>query len=253
MINDALFFENFVFTEFCFTAFRHNDISKGLSLHYIAYMREGSCNIVGENYSFRINEGDFFYLPKNFKYHSYWSVGDSGVVRFDSYGFKTLPRRDNIVYLPQKISPFEQAISINQKLAVSKSTDLYSIGLFYQLLGALINRMTCVPENRKSAIVQKAEAFMRENSDYKAADIARHCRISETGLYDAFKEVRGYTPVVAKHKIIVARACELLMATDMSVEEISSRLGFGNAAYFRKIFFRETQKTPREVRRESVF
>ncbi len=251
-MNDTLFFNNFVFTEFCFDSFRHNDISKGIEHHYIAYMREGYCNIVADNNSFRVNEGDFFYLPKNFKYQSYWNVGNNGVVRFDSYAFKNMPRRDNIVYPPQAISAFDNATKLNEKLSLNKKVDFQSVGLFYQLLGVLVEKMACVSKDRKNDIVQKAEEYMHESLRCNAADIAKHCGISQTGLYEAFKAVRGYTPVTAKHKIIVERACSLLVTTDMSVEEISLHLGFGTAAYFRKVFFAETNKTPREVRREPI-
>lgn len=251
-MDDTLFFDNFVFTEFCFDSFRHNDISKGIEHHYIAYMREGYCNIVSAKKTFRVNEGDFFYLPKDFRYQSYWNVGNSGVVRFDSYAFKNMPRRNNIVYPPQSIDAFEAALELNEKLTRNKNVDFQSVGLFYQLLGVLVDKMTCVSKNRKNDIVQKAEEYMRENLGWKASDIARHCGISQTGLYEAFKEVRGYTPVTAKHKIIVELACGLLVTTDMSVEEISRHLGFGTAAYFRKIFFEQTQKTPREVRKKPI-
>jgi len=109
--------------------------------------------------------------------------------------------------------------------------------------------MIYIPQGRKYHIVEKAEEYMHENIHCKAPDIARYCQTNQTELYEAFKLVRGHTPVTAKHKIIVKMACELLITTDMSIEEISTKLGFGNAAYFRKIFFEQTQKTPREFRK----
>lgn len=251
-MNDTVFFNDFVFTEFCYNAFRHNDISSSISYHYIAYMREGHCSIVTDKYTFHINEGEFFYLPKHFKYHSYWYLGARGVVRFDSYAFKTLPRRDNIVYEAQPIPAFPEALALNEKLTQNKTVDFQSVGLFYQLLGLLVDKMACLPGDKKSALVHKAEEYMRENPNCNAAEIAKHCGISQTLLYDAFKTARNCTPVKAKQRIVVERACALLRTTDLTVEEIIAQLGFGSDAYFRKIFFQETGKTPRELRREPI-
>ena len=44
-VNNTVFFNDFVFTEFCFNAYRHNDVTTGIVHHYIAYMREGCCQI----------------------------------------------------------------------------------------------------------------------------------------------------------------------------------------------------------------
>lgn len=251
-MNDTLFTNDFIFTEFYFNTFRHNDISQGTEHHYIAYMREGYCNIIAGKDSFTVNEGEFFYLPQHFRYHSYWNVGNNGVVRFDSYAFKSMPLQHNIIYQPQSISPFHAANEINEKLARDKNIGFQSVGLFYQLFGLLVEKMICMPKERKNSIVQRAEEYMRDNIHAKAPDIAKHCGISQTGLYEAFKLVRDYTPVVAKHKIIVEMAREMLTTTNMSVEEISTALGFGNAAYFRKIFFNATQQTPREFRKKTI-
>ena len=255
-MNNTLFFDDFVFTEFCFNGFKSNDNSAGINYHYIGYMREGSCSIVAGKKSFTVNEGDFFYLPKHFKYRSNWKTGKSGLVRFDSYGFKTIHLKQNMIYPPQAISPFETAIKLNEKLSKYKSVGSKSvgafygaIGLFYQLFGVLAEKMIYAPQERRAYIVQRAEEYMGENYHGKASEIARYCETSQTELYEAFKEIRGYTPVTAKHKIVVERAGEMLITTDMSIEEISAKLGFGNAAYFRKIFFGVTGKTPREFRK----
>ncbi len=252
-MNHTRIFNDFVFAEFCFNTYRHNDVTSGISDHYIAYMRQGRCHIVAGKESFCINEGEFFYLPKGFRYHSHWYAGENGVVQFDSYAFKTMPQWNDIIYPPQAIAPFADAIECNQILAEDKNVDFSSIGYFYQLLGLLVNKMVCLPADRKSAIVQKAEEYMRENVRCSAAELARHCGISQTALYEAFKVVKGYPPITAKHKIAVEQACSLLRTTDLPVAEIIQQLGFSSDAYFRKVFYRQTGKTPRQVQKESVF
>ena len=50
-----------------------------------------------------------------------------------------------------------------------------------------------------------------------------------------------------------SKAVELLITTDMQVEEISSLLNFSSTSYFRKVLYKHTGKTPREIRRTSPF
>ena len=48
---------------------------------------------------------------------------------------------------------------------------------------------------------------------------------------------------------MIQHAIELLANTDMTVEEISRRVGFSSSNYFRKIFIKLTDKTPKELRK----
>ena len=52
-----------------------------------------------------------------------------------------------------------------------------------------------------------------------------------------------------KHRIQIELATSLLEATDLSVEEISDRLGFSSPAYFRAVLRKNGGKSPRDIRR----
>ena len=54
-----------------------------------------------------------------------------------------------------------------------------------------------------------------------------------------------------KNKIKTERAVILLESTDDSVEKISEKLGFSNAAYFRKTIKRYTGMTPMKIRKNA--
>ena len=91
---------------------------------------------------------------------------------------------------------------------------------------------------------------MALHPDFKVGDLARHCSMSESGLYAFFREYAGTTPIDMKHRMKVEQAIGLLATTDLSIEEISDRLKFSSAAYFRKIVKEQTGKTPSALRRE---
>ena len=247
-MNDIIFAREFRFYEIRINRYRYNDARIGAPLHYIAYMREGTGRLVGADRTVELAAGDFFYIPEGYPYQSYWKGEE--VCRFDSYGFRHFPRPEGQAYPMQKMQADAEALMLLERLAQDKRIDCTSIGLFYQLLGCLMGRMDVGPESRKYQLVDAAENYMYEHTGYTAADVARHCGVSESTLYAAFREARGYTPTQARHRLLSERAVRLLTTTDMSVEAISEQLGFSSAIYFRKILAEQTGKTPRMIRRE---
>ena len=92
---------------------------------------------------------------------------------------------------------------------------------------------------------------MRRENSFKVSDVAEYCNVSVSGLYAIFKKSAGLTPIKLKHRILVEKATELLTTTDIPIEEISRKLGFGTSGYFRKIVFDVTGKTPRKIRKSA--
>lgn len=247
-MNDIIFAREFRFYEIRINRYRYTDARAGAPFHYIAYMREGTGKLVGADRTVELAAGDFFYIPEGYPYQSYWKGED--VCRFDSYGFRHFPRPEGQAYPMQKMQADEQSLMLLEHLAKDKRIGCTSIGLFYQLLGGLIGRMTVASESRKYMIVDAAEHFMYDHTGYTAAEVARHCGVSESTLYAAFREARGYTPTQARHRLLSEKAIRLLTTTDMSVEAISEQLGFSSSIYFRKILAEQTGKTPRMIRKE---
>jgi len=250
-VNDIIFAREFKFYEIRFSRYRYNDARGGAPYHYIAYMRDGTGKLAGADRTIEVAAGDFFYIPDGYPYQSYWKGQDAIV--FDSYGFRHFPRPDGQIYPMQKIRSDGQSMALLERLAADKRISCTSIGLFYQRLGCLMERMLVGPESRKYMIVDAAEDYMYEHIGYTAADVARHCGVSESTLYAAFREARAYTPTQARHRLLSEKAVRLLTTTDMSVEAISEQLGFSSSIYFRKILAEQTGKTPRMIRKEREF
>ena len=79
--------------------------------------------------------------------------------------------------------------------------------------------------------------------------------IDFVGIYDpnrtrceVFRREVGLTPVRYRHTLLVQEAMGLLLRTNLTVEEISDRLGFSSSCYFRRVFSSIAGKTPREIR-----
>jgi len=100
--------------------------------------------------------------------------------------------------------------------------------------------------------VHKATACMRQDPYAQIDQVARQVGISQSTLYSAFKKQLGITPNTMRQKILCEKARELLTTTSLSVEEVSSQLGFSSSSYFRKILQKHTGKTPLAIRKENL-
>lgn len=243
-----MFFKSFAFRKFSFSRCHHTDATKGTVCHHIGYVRAGRGDFVTEGHTYSFSKGDAFYTPPGCRYHSYWYGSDSIV--YDAYAFTYLPVGQEVSYRLQKLEPSPEAINILLRLGADKTVNCATVGLLYAFLGDVLPHMETVGSRHpKSEVIDRARAYIYAHPRFAMRDLAAHCKISESGLYAAFKEVTGRTPVEEKHRIQVEKAALLLTTTDLSVEEISFRLGFSSPAYFRRVLRDARGVTPREIRR----
>lgn len=236
----------FMFRQYCFQETQRNDVRNGNDCHFVGFMRRGTGRLIFADGEVHLSAGELFYIPRGISYVSVW--GEDGEVVFDSYGFSRFPIPTEGTYPIQRVAADAAALEALERLAAHRTVDLYSVGCLYLLLDRMLPEMHSVGTDSAHRAVEAALAYLREAPDFSVPELARHCHVSESGLYAAFRRVKGCTPVEAWHRILVERAEVLLTSTDLSVEEISRRLGFCSASYFRKIVRRVTGSTPRELR-----
>jgi transcriptional regulator GlxA family with amidase domain len=92
--------------------------------------------------------------------------------------------------------------------------------------------------------------WMLEHLDEQVtvADLARLAAMSPRTFARRFRELAGTTPLKWLHHQRVARAQELLEVTDLPIDAIAARVGFGTAANLREHFRRVTSTTPASYR-----
>ena len=249
MTKDIILSNNFNFNLFVFNKYKYTDNRNGSPYHYLAYMERGSSKIVSNDITININAGDFFYIPKGLPYQSYWYSDDE--IRFLSFGFHLFPESNDKEFLLQIINVDEALKARVLKIPTSKITDSFILGEFYSLLSSLIPLMQYTVKNPKKHIIENSKKYIFENINCKVSDIAKHCLLSESGLYNIFKKEGELTPNELIQKIRCEKAVVMLTTTNKSIEEISNSLEFSSTSYFRKVMYRYTQKTPREIRKSS--
>lgn len=241
---------NYAFHTFRATQYRYTDARSASNMHYIARMRKGHCRIASGGTILQIPEGSIFYIPAGLSYQSYW-YGDPAI-EFDSLGFWTFPEAKRADYALQLLPSDPKIQSLVDAVVADGALTSGSLGAFYTLLGILLPQMQApASAKERSGVLQMAEDYLAKHPRARIADVARHCGISESGLYNAFRVEGNTTPNAVRHQILCRKAVHYLQTTDLSVEQISRKLEFSSASYFRKILFSVTGKTPRQLRKEA--
>lgn len=82
------------------------------------------------------------------------------------------------------------------------------------------------------------------NALYSVEDFSSDMNMERSGLYRKLVSIIGQTPSVFIRSVRLKKAAQLLSQRELSVAEISDRVGFSNAAYFSKCFQEEFNIKP---------
>ncbi len=246
MGNSTTFCDGFLFNLFRMKRYRHTDNSLGIKQNFLAYMIKGKGRICAGDVTLTVNEGDLFFLPHGCQYHSYWS-GEPDI-EFISLGFLLLPNFEHRYYPPQTIKKDDAAVALMVEI-VNAPTDAVGVGRLYTLIGMLLPRMAYQTKSRQTELVNKAKDLLTADPDRTVSEIARACAVSESTLYAAFKRHSDKSLGEVRQGVIMERAREMLVFTDVPIERISEQLHFSSASYFRKCFKAHFGAAPREIRK----
>lgn len=90
------------------------------------------------------------------------------------------------------------------------------------------------------------------NKDLSVSSICSEFRLSHSEVYSIFKEYFDSTPAEYIKKRRLAKACEMLENTDLSINVIGRKCGFPDYNYFSKVFKRAYGISPRNYRNKMV-
>ncbi len=249
-MDNQQFFKSFLFLKITMNKPTGTDHFKdgGAPTNYIGVLLHGSARFKMAGSDIYLKENEIIFIPKGETYHSFWTPDKNGDLQWVSLGFDFLPTGKESSFSLQKIECSKKALVILEKLISNPEVTCENIGYLYQFLGLTLENMeqNTSPYN---LICEKALEFMRQNTDAKIPEVANVCKVSESGLYGIFKIVYNETPNYCRQKILFEKAEQLLITTNLPIEEISQMLNFSSASYFRKIVKKHSGKTPKQIRK----
>ncbi len=206
-------------------------------------------------------KGNFVYIPKNLCYTITFYGNKKNTYSDLQVVFNILDIDSNEYYLadeavcileetPQKV--------VQNMLSIADSTVnlLYpSFPIrkeFFAMLDTVSGRLWLpeIAEGNNSKVfpaICYLDKHLRDNVSITA--LAKMCMLNETTFRREFKNATGKSPVQYKTEIRIKKAKELISCTpEILTSEIVEQLGFYDASYFYKAFFKVTGETIKEYR-----
>ena len=87
------------------------------------------------------------------------------------------------------------------------------------------------------------------NSDLSLEAYADMCAMSKHHFLRVFKKAVGVTPLEYRNNIRMQHAADLIAEETMTIEQISSLLGFTSASYFSTAFKRKYGISPKQYQK----
>ncbi len=99
--------------------------------------------------------------------------------------------------------------------------------------------------------VRHAEAWVRAHlaDNFDVATLARHVGTSPRTLARRLTEAVGVSPIGFIQRLRVESAIHLLETTQLTLGDISARVGYADSNMLRRLIEREASASPRELRR----
>lgn len=128
-------------------------------------------------------------------------------------------------------------------------------GMLIQLLGQLIVTIRYQPFEGKKIEGQIKQAKLRMleriGTDVSQEELAGNIGLGYSLYRKKFKEYTGLSPAQYHIQLRINTAKELLVTTDLSLKEVSMRLGFEYVDYFFRLFKKKTGHSPSDYRRKN--
>jgi AraC-like DNA-binding protein len=214
--------------------------------------------------SYTLREGDAFiaHIPSNHSYYLPESCDKWEFIFFTLHGdyvnkeWKRLQEMYSSVITLKKNSDIIQYWLETYLLAANNEiTSGYQTSyIAYEFLMRLIQSLAYPATNEVSLSIKLEESigFMKDclHKDLILEDISNSVQMSKYHYLHTFTKYKGVTPWNFLTKLRIEYSIKLLLTTKESLEVISSQVGYRNANYFNKVFFKYVGMSPGKLRKK---
>lgn len=209
----------------------------------------------GQRYSAR--PGDLLYLPKYSEYTVRFEQSDPGKLSSLLINFQLADEAGREITLAKDILPLSFYPAEEAERALTRLNDLYYAaayspgamkGILYQLLSDISRRADGQTEGAQEGRLSPAVRWLEKHyhEEISVPELARMCRMSESGFRRHFSEELGVSPVRYRLERRIEQAKRLLQHEPLSISEVAQGVGFSDLNYFCRVFRKLTGMTPGE-------
>ena len=217
----------------------------------IGYLKKGMGKFFHNGNTYFAYAGDLIYIAKDTKYYSIW-YGDPEI-DFYSISFDFSHPYDLYDYRFQIVKGISSH-HMDEMYAIGGKDPFLMLSHMYALLSSIYPKMQAEAGAVQNGAVEQALIHIEQHytEPISVDELCHLCHLSRSSLFDLFKKRTGVSPITYKHTVMIQHALDMLAHTDLSVDEISQRVGFSSSNYFRTVFAKMTGKTPKAVRHGSA-
>lgn len=235
---------------------------KGAKQYIFIYCTKGKGEIRINDTTTQISPNQFFILPKNIK-HEYradekdpWSIywfhfnGSLASKLYNRYVSTSTDLR-NIPFSTENIDTFNKIFNLfdnNNREHDLEYANLSALNFISSFI--YYNSEEQMDLGQDNNVIDAIKEYLLSDlqKNYTLDDIAEKFNYSKSYLHTKFKKRTGYSIIVFLNLKKVQKACEYLIYTDLSIKEISFKVGFDDPLYFSRIFKKYMGKSPRKYK-----
>lgn len=231
------------------------------SMHYHAsyelyYLDSGTREYFVEDKFFSVTAGSFVLIPPSSFHRTGGSYARRILIGF-TYDFLAKTYTSDAIddmlkcFCKTLISPPEKVLarckSLLNALNDCKTEREFAIYLGNLLCELSKCRETVTYNEQTSALVEYINTHYAEIESIE--QISEHFFISKYHLCRIFKNTMGITVIDYLNNIKIKNACDFLVTTNKSIQDISRLCGFNSSTYFSNVFKKFTLLSPNEYRK----
>ena len=236
-----------------------SSIDEPKAMHMILYLDSCEAEYTLKNgEKLYASSGNLVYTPKGAEYFvKFTPINGGSTVGVNMFMFmdgEEMALSDSVLIFdtdfPKDLRRFEKLCSISSA-AIASPGKMKSI--MYDVLTDIgqAERLKALSENRFS-LIEKGISYLENDisGNLPISEIAAMCNVSEIYFRRLFKEYSGLSPVEFRIKSRLRKAKDFLKYDNLTIAEITERIGFSDTAYFAKLFKGRVGISPTEYRKK---
>jgi len=230
-------------------------------IHYVLsgkgiFQADGKTYHIGENNAFIIcpDEVTFYQADEEDPWTYIW-IGFGGAKAETCLNYASLNRENRVGVFKCKNELVSYVKGMLNASKLTYANDLKREGYLFMFLAALINESNANEQHNTydypyQTYVEHALEFIDNyyDKDIKVNDIANYIGIDRSYLTNIFKKIMHVSPHQYLINYRLEKARNLIKKTNLSISEVSERIGYSDPLYFSKLFKKYYNISPTEFR-----
>ncbi|REG89204.1 AraC family transcriptional regulator [Winogradskyella sediminis] len=240
---------------------------KGANQYIFIYCTKGHGEIILNGTKTLISPNQFFIIPKKIG-HEYradetdpWSIywfhfdGTMAADLYERYISTNTNNYKNVPFNLDTIELFDKIFSLFNRNYLENQIE-YANLLSLNFISSFIYHdfESSIEINHGNTLIDSIKNHLLNNLDksFTLDEIAAKFNYSKSYLHTKFKKNTGYSIMVFFNLKKTQKACEYLNYTDLSIKEISFKVGIDDPLYFSRIFKNFMGKSPRDYKKSQT-